>query len=257
MWRSLQRWRGLALVATCLVATVWLAVTNQLVLYIHPRYIIFTVIMAAIALVLVVAGVFARRSHEHDDEDASPSRLPRILSFLGVGIAAVMAIAMVALPPATLSSATADQRDINSSASIGGTSIGTEAQDATSVASAPVAAFAKFTVVDWASLLRQTNSLDFYRGKPVDVVGFITPDKADPDNVFYVSRFVITCCAVDAQPAGVPVYYPDWKSSFAADQWVEAVGGFAANRSTASASAIALLPTTVTAVPQPSEPYLY
>lgn len=251
MWRSLQRWRGVALVAACLVATMWLAATNQLVLYIHPRYIVFTVVMAAIALVLVVAGVLARPGHDDDTELPPPSRLPRVLSIAGVAIAAVMSVAMIVLPPATLSSATADQRDINSSGT------GAEAQDAAAAASRPVAAFAKFTVVDWASLLRQTSSLDFYRGKPVDVVGFITPDRSDPDNVFYVSRFVITCCAVDAQPAGIPVYYPGWKTSFAADQWVEAIGGFAANRSASSPEGIALVPTSVTQVAQPSEPYLY
>ena len=250
LWRSLQRWRGVALVAASLVATIWLALTNQLVLYIHPRYIVFTVIMAGIALVLVVAGVLARHRQDDDDE-TPPARLPRALSFVALAIAAVMAAAMVALPPATLTSATADQRAINS------TSIGAEAQNAAKVASAPVGAFAKFTVVDWASLLRQTNRLDFYKGKPVDVVGFITADKGDPDNVFYVSRFVITCCAVDAQPAGIPVHYPNWKSTFAIDHWVEAVGGFAANSSTTSTQAIALIPTSVKQVEQPSEPYLY
>lgn len=250
LWAAVQRWRGVALVAACMVATIWLALTNQLVLYIHPRYIGFTVIMAGIALVFVVAGVFAR-GRTGDDHQTPPSRLPRALSLVGLAIAAVMAVAMVVLPPTTLSSATADQRDINS------TSIGAEARDAATVASAPVGAFEKFTVVDWASLLRQTNSLDFYRGKPVDVVGFITADKVDPDNVFYVSRFVITCCAVDAQPAGIPVFYPNWKSSFAADQWVEAAGGFAANGSTVSTRAIALIPTSVKQVGQPSEPYLY
>lgn len=237
--------------AASLVATGWLAVTNQLVLYIHPRYIIFTVVMAAIAMVLVVAGALTRRRSDDEEDETSTARLPRVLSVIGVGIAAAMAILMIALPPATLSSATADQRDINSA------SIGTEAQDATAVASSPTAAFAKFTVVDWASLLRQTNNLDFYKGKPVDVVGFITPDQTDPDNVFYVSRFVVTCCAVDAQPAGIPVYYPNWKSQFATDQWVEAVGGFAANESASSSEAIALNPTTITGVAQPSEPYLY
>jgi putative membrane protein len=250
LWSNLQRWRGIALVAAALVATVWLAASNQLVLYIHPRYIVFTVIMAVIALALVVAGLLARRNHR-DDEDAPPARLPRVLSFLGLAIAAVIAITMVALPPATLTSATADQRSINS------TTVGAQAQNADTVASAPAGAFAKFTVVDWASLLRQTNDLAFYSGKPVDVVGFITVDPDDPANVFYVSRFVVTCCAVDAQPVGIPVYYPNWTSAFKAGDWVEATGGFAANRSTASAQGIALEPTKVLAVGQPSEPYLY
>jgi uncharacterized repeat protein (TIGR03943 family) len=249
-WRTLQRWRGLALIAAALVATVWLAVANQLVLYIHPRYIVFTVIMAALAIVFVVAGLFAHR-HEDAGDDAPTGRLPQALSLVGVLVAAALAVAMLALPPATLSSATADQRDINSS------TVGAPAQDASAVASAPVAAFAKFTVVDWASLLRQTSDLSFYKGKPVDVTGFITVDQDDPQNVFYVSRFVITCCAVDAQPAGVPVYYPNWQATFKADAWVEAKGQFTANGSSTSKQPIALDPSAVTPIETPSDPYLY
>jgi uncharacterized repeat protein (TIGR03943 family) len=158
---------------------------------------------------------------------------------------------MVALPATTLTSATADQREINSSTS------GTEAQRVDAVASAPASNFAKFTVVDWASLLRQTSDVSFYTGKPVDVTGFVTADKSDPTNVFYVSRFVITCCAVDARPAGVPVYYPNWADTFKIDSWVVATGSFAANRSSASTQPIALQPTLVKSIAQPSEPYLY
>ncbi|MEO7124166.1 MAG: TIGR03943 family protein, partial [Lacisediminihabitans sp.] len=97
----------------------------------------------------------------------------------------------------------------------------------------------------------------FYAGKSVDVTGFITADKDDPGNIFYVSRFVITCCAVDAQPVGVPVYYPNWKSEFKSDGWVRVVGGFVTNPSKQSQQSIALVPEKVTKVSQPSEPYLY
>ena len=45
-WRSYRRWQGVLLIVAALVATVWLAATNQLILYIHPRYVVFTVIMA-------------------------------------------------------------------------------------------------------------------------------------------------------------------------------------------------------------------
>ncbi len=39
-----------------LVATIWLGLTGQLALYIHPRYFVFTVIMAVIAGVLALAA---------------------------------------------------------------------------------------------------------------------------------------------------------------------------------------------------------
>lgn len=140
------------------VATIVLTLSNQLQLYIHPRYIVFTVAMMLIAVVLLVASVLSRSAGSDDAADAEPSRRSRLVSYVGVGVAAALAISMLALPPATLTSATADQRDINS------TALGSNVQDAAAVASAPVAAFANFTVIDWASLLRQTTDLGFYEG---------------------------------------------------------------------------------------------
>ena len=247
------RWQGIVLCVAALVSTVWLAVTNQLILYIHPRYIVFTVIMTVLGLVLVIAS-FGRspdHEHDHDHEDAAPRGYRRAISVVGTVVTLVMATALVVVPPATLTTATADQRVINS------TQVGSGTKTVNSAASAPAGAFARFTVLDWSSLLRQTTDASFYRDKAANVVGFITKDRDDPQNVFYVSRFVITCCAVDAQPVGVPVFLPNWQNRFAADHWVRVSGSFQTNPSTKSQQSIALVPTSTTKVDQPSEPYLY
>ncbi len=248
MWHNVQRWRGVVLIGVAVVATIWLAFGNQLVLYIHPRYIVFTMIMGVIALVLVVASLVVRTHAEAEEE---PRRAAKVLSMIGLAVAAVIAAAMVVVPPATLTSATASQRDINS------TTLGSETQSVSAAAGASVATFATFTVADWSSLLRQTSDLSFYAGKPVDVVGFITPDKDDPTNMFYVSRFVVTCCAVDAQPVGVPVFLANWQDTYQTDDWVQLTGQFGTNPSTASSQSVALNPDAVAKVDQPSEPYLF
>ena len=248
MWRDVQRWRGVVLIGIAVVATIALAFGNQLVLYIHPRYIVFTMIMAALALAFVVASLIVRT---HAEDEAQPRRGAKILSLVGLGGASTIAIAMVVVPPATLTSATANQRDITS------TTLGAETQSVSAAAEASVASLSKFTVVDWASLLRQTSDLGFYKGKPVDAVGFITPDPDDPTNMFYVSRFVVTCCAVDAQPTGIPVYMANWQATYQTDDWVQVTGEFGTNPSTSSKQSVALDPDAVTKVEQPSEPYLY
>jgi uncharacterized repeat protein (TIGR03943 family) len=246
VWVALQHWRGLVLAAVALVVTLWLALTNQLILYINPRYIVFTVIMAALALVLVVAS-FARRPHSHDEP---PTRMQKVLTVAAGVLTLAIASLMIVVPPATLSSATAIQRDINSP-TVGG-------QNQTAPASsASAAAYARFTVLDWSSLLRQTTDASFYQGKTANVIGFVTPDTDDPSNVFFVSRFVITCCAVDAQPIGVPVYLPDWKQKYSPDSWVRVAGGFTADPSRKSSQQIALIPTRVAIVSKPSQPYLF
>ena len=248
MWRSFRRWHGIVLCVAALVSTVWLAFTNQLILYIHPRYIVFTVFMAALGLVLVVASFASKPDHDHDEP---PRRFGKVLSVAATVLTLVVAVGLVVIPPATLTTATANQRVINS------TGVSSNTKTVESAASAPAGTFAKFTVLDWSSLLRQTSDASFYQNKAADVVGFITKDSDDPQNVFYVSRFVITCCAVDAQPVGVPVYLPNWRNGFAPDEWVRVKGFFDTNPSNKSQQSIALVPTDTTKVEQPSEPYLY
>lgn len=247
-WHSLQRWRGVALVAVVVVATLILAANNQLVLYIHPRYIIFTVVMMVIAAVLIVASILVAG---RGDEEAPPSKLGKFLGVTGVILASVVAIGMVILPPTTLSSATADQREINSSA------LGGETTDLDEIAEGSDATFEAFDALDWASLLRQTTDLEVYADKPVNVIGFVTADQSDPDNVFYVSRFIVTCCAVDAQPVGVPVYLENWKSTLELDEWVQVTGEFDTNRSSSSDQPLAVIPDEILPTEQPSDPYLF
>lgn len=237
---------GLALIAVAVVCTIWLAITGKLTLYIHPRYIVFTVLMAATALVLTV-GAAARLSH------SEPGRRRRIglASMAAVVAAAVVAAGMLLVPPATLTIATADQRELNS------TTFGTEAQSVESAGTRPGAAFARFTVVDWSSLLRQTSDPAFYSGKSVDVIGFITRSDEDPENIFYLSRFIVTCCAVDAQPVGVAVYQPGWGESLTEGDWVQIAGEFVSSPSSSGGPSIVLRPNTTRSVEEPNEPYLF
>lgn len=241
----------MALVALAVVATLWLAISGQLLLYIHPRYLVFTVAMALVAAVLLLASVLRR--HHHDDElvEVPAGRRARLASIAGLVLAAALGVGMVALPPATLTSATAGQRDMNAAA------LDLGQQDAAALAGATTVASESFDIADWASLLRQTSDPGFYADKPLLVSGFIVPDPDDPENVFYVSRFLVTCCAVDAQPLGVPVHQPGWASAYAADDWVEVAGIFTLNPSRSSTQALAVSPASITPIDQPSDPYLF
>lgn len=251
------------LVAVVSIATIWFALGGRLDYYVHPRYLVFTVIMASIALALCTAraamivrssGAGHDHEDEHADEDDDPppaTRRQAVLSGLAVLIAVAVAVGMIVFPPATLSSATALQRDLTGGSTPAGGSSLSSAQSASS------AAFAKFSVLDWSSLLSQTSDVSFYAGKPVAVEGFITPSPTDPANTFYLTRFVITCCAVDAQPVGVPVYLANWRSTYKSDEWLRLAGGFEANRSTTSTDPIALVPSGVKKIDAPSDPYLY
>jgi uncharacterized repeat protein (TIGR03943 family) len=94
--------------------------------------------------------------------------------------------------------------------------------------------------------------------EPVTLVGFVVADPAVPDG-FVVARFVMSCCAADAQALGfvavtdAPMPEPD--------TWVGVVGlpdpamADVAPADRAEPTNIRLLATSVTAVPEPTEPY--
>ncbi|HUS25769.1 MAG TPA: TIGR03943 family protein [Nevskiaceae bacterium] len=242
-----DRWRGVALSIVGSVATIYLGVTKQLQLYIHPRYIIFTAIMAVVGLGIAIASFGL---HMRPDR-AKPTKGQNIFAAGMVGLCVLSAVGLLVIRPATLTTATVAQRSINN----GG--IGLNGQPTNAVPLFEGGDYTHFTVKDWVTLFAQTSDAQFFANKQADIVGFVTPDADDPQNVFYVSRFVITCCAVDARPIGVPVYAPGWQARHEADQWVRVAGGFAANPSPKSQQRIAVRPASITTVAQPKEPYVY
>jgi uncharacterized repeat protein (TIGR03943 family) len=277
----LRRWQGVLLAAIGVVATLWLAATNRLGFYIHPRYFVFTVVMAVIAVVFVV-GAFAvvpllrRRAtdaagpaaddggfhdhdhdgHDHDhvghghdhDTDATAtgpaaSARRRLATVAGVAILVGTGLALLVLPPATLTTATAENRELNAAA------VGPDAAAPDLVGGDT----SSFTVKDWALILRQDpDPADF--PDPIEVTGFVLPSPDDED-VFYVARFTVTCCAVDAQPVGVPVHLPGWQDRFEADDWVTANGRLGGDP--AGGASPVLLPDAVEPTEQPEQPYVF
>ncbi|TFB97783.1 TIGR03943 family protein [Cryobacterium adonitolivorans] len=253
-----ERWRGIGLSLVVVVATLWLGATGQLGLYIHPRYFIFTTVMAGLGLVFVVAS-FAFRTRPADE--SRPAGRPtgdrttagrRALALGGsAALLTFAAVAVLGLPPATLTSATAIQREVNS----GGLDSEAAAEEAADLVG--TGDYDRLSVKEWVSLLAQSEDPALYADKTASITGFVLPDAADPDNVFYVARFVVTCCAVDAQPIGVAVYQPGWQASYDTDDWVQVSGTFMSNPSSRSADSLAVLPTTIEPVDQPSDPYVY
>lgn len=254
--RLLDRWLGVVLSLIGVVATLWLGFTGQLALYIHPRYFVFTIIMALIAAVFALAA-FALvpgglPSHEHvggsGHADAGGRHWRRLSAAGSTLIVAAAVVGLLVLPPSTLSTATVNQRDLNGSTST------LSRDEAIELVGADYTAF---TMKDWVSLLRQGAGEEFLAGKTATVTGFVTPDKSDPDNVFFAARFVLTCCAVDAQPIGLPVYSPGWQDRFDTDSWVTVSGGFQTNPSQLSDEALVMVPDSITPVPEPDSPYVY
>src|SRR5829696_8543359 len=223
------------------VYTLSLYHNQQLTFYIHPRYITFTVALNAISLVACGVGFLvaawrmgktpSKSATAGASPDSSPSSSSSSASSVGwrpsftVLVAGLVLVAAYALPARTLSSGTADQRSANfnsiqaqpSGSGAGSTAGGGASSDTLALFGADTS---RLTVADWALAFNLRSTPASYVGKEVDVVGFVFHSKGTPEDVFYVSRFSVTCCAVDARPLGVPVYSPGWQEEFKEDSWV-------------------------------------
>lgn len=253
--RATGRWTGIALSLVTVIGTLWLAATGNLDLYVHPRYFGFTIVMAvlggavSIAALTFLPGSEAIEEVREAREATAPVRtwhtpLIRVSGRLLVLGAATFAI--LVLPPATLSPAIAGTRELNAGS----------ATDAT-VGAVELAGNdgSTFTVKDWAGLLRQGLPADFFAGKTADVTGFVLPAKSA--DTFYLTRYLITHCAIDAQPLGVPVYWPDWEQQLDPDSWLAIEGAFETNPDSSFQAPIVLVPSRTEQVDEPDDPYVY
>ena len=230
------------------VYTLVLYFNQQLTFYTSPRYVLFTVVFNAVSLAVCGAG-FVLTAWRMGNGGIR-ARVPWRPSFTLV-IAGLVLVAAYALPAHTLSSDTADQRSGNFNSS--------PVQQSSSSSGNTLALFgadtSRLTIADWVSAFNLKTNTSFYEGKKVDVVGFVYHPKSAPQDVFYVSRFRVTCCAVDAQPIGLPVYSPGWQEKFDEDSWVRVVGSFSKTDQDIAEPAL-VTPQSIESTDRPANPYV-
>ena len=237
------------------VGTLWLAATGDLDLYVHPRYFGFTLVMAVLGGVIALAAlIFLPGSEDteevHDAHEATAPAQSWHTPLFRVGgrllVTGAATFAVLVLPPATLSPAIAGTRELNAGSATEST------VDALELAGSDGSAF---TVKDWAALLRQGMPDDFFADKNANLTGFVLDTESD--DTFYLTRYLITHCAIDAQPVGVPVHWPGWRSELDPNGWLAIEGAFESNPSSSLDAPIVLVPSSSDPVKEPDDPYVY
>lgn len=112
------------------------------------------------------------------------------------------------------------------------------------------------TIVDWVRTLNVYPEPDAYTGQGVKVSGFVTHIPGWPDNLFMITRFVITCCAADAYPVGLPVELPPNTPRPKPDSWLEVTGRMT-TQTLNDKRQLVIGDTTLTEIPEPRTPYEY
>ena len=246
----LRNWTGAALTLVGVIATIWLAATGRLTLYVHPRYTLLTVIMAVLTLLVLVliaavGGSSAADEDRDHDHGARVSAFGRLLIWSNGAVLVCAALALLVIPPATLSATARQNRELVTSG---------QALDSTKTRALVGADPATFSVKDWAALLSQGGP-EAVLGKQVDVFGYVL-DRGEED-VFFVARLAVSCCAVDAQPIGVPVYRPGWRNEIEPGAWITIQGTFVKNPNPDSQESVAIGVGSLAKINEPDQPYVF
>jgi uncharacterized repeat protein (TIGR03943 family) len=248
--RVLRNWSGVALALMGVIATIWLAATGRLTLYVHPRYTVLTIMMAMLtllALVLMAAVGGSPAAGEDGDHDhvTRASAFSRLLTWSNGAVLICAALALLIIPPATLSSTARQNRELVTSG---------QALSTTKAAALVGADPSTLSVKDWAALLSQ-GSPEAVLGKQVDLAGYVL-DRGEND-VFFIARLAVSCCAVDAQPIGVPAYRAGWRDEIEPGAWITIKGTFVNNPSPHSQEPVAIGVNSIAKIDEPDQPYVF
>lgn len=111
------------------------------------------------------------------------------------------------------------------------------------------------SLIDWIRTLNVYPEPDAYTGQKVSVEGFVIHLPKVPDTHIGIARFVITCCAADAYPVGLPVKLPSGnRSAYPVDQWFR-IEGEMSTETLADKRQLVINAKSLTEIPAPANPY--
>lgn len=210
------------------ITVIWLWWENKLVLFISAQYAVFAVMMSFIALLLLVIFPFLR---EKEDEHAeNPGRFSAVSTVLSM-------LVLLTLAPSSLSAEFSTSKPVNA----GSTSLTSNDVE--------LDQWKDFTVKEWSAVTDNSSSFDF-TDKTTTLEGYVT--YLNDDN-FYLTRLVVHCCAIDAQPAGLKTHFPGWQDNFKEGDWLSVSGGF---EDISGAGQFVFTPEQIKVIEEPEVPYV-
>lgn len=219
---------------------VWLYFTDQLRLYIHPRYMTLFLVMNGISLVV---GIFLllRRSTRYKYLHLTYKNTLSILPLI------VIIISLIIPNKPILMSQTVDSKTLQT------LSINTKkyASCRTVVRnSQPIA------IEQWRTYVDNCPDVKKYVGEKVDIIAFVyeSENVSGKANTFTVARLVMACCIVDATPVRFDVVSAKQTSELQQDDWVAVKGRLALAE---DGKTVIIAAETVTKIKEPRQPYGY
>ncbi|MEB3255544.1 MAG: TIGR03943 family protein [Synechococcaceae cyanobacterium] len=228
-WRRAALWRALTL---GLWALVLLRSGADGRLDLLLRAIFHPLVSAAGLLLLALAGLqllLALRDGRAAAETIGRGPLRRL------GLTALVALLVLAIPPAPSFADLAGQRPRDETGS-----------EALSFVLPP----AQRSLTDWVRLLRSQPDPALHDGDPVRISGFVLPMPEGPPQL---ARLLVRCCLADATPVGLPVRWPASLPEPQADQWL-ALEGHMLREQSQGAERLVVVAERVRPIPRPARP---
>lgn len=114
------------------------------------------------------------------------------------------------------------------------------------------------SLIGWIRTLNVYPEPDAYAGQPAKVQGFVIHPPGLSEQYIILSRFIITCCAADTYPVGMPLKLPEGqtRSAYPADMWLE-VQGEMMTETLNDERRLVIAAKTLKEIPEPENPYDY
>lgn len=229
----------------------WL--TGELHLLIHKDFFWLVVVTGILLIILgaIKAGQLLLTILQPKSKRRIPVSTEQHISLFppgwSSGLLIIVAIAGLLISPKIFNSQTAIERGVGDSITM--TRAQTQ-QFRTSTKSE------ERSLVDWIRTLNVYPEPDAYAGQKVKVKGFVIHPPELPQEYILISRFVITCCAADAYPVGLPVKLTENRNNLAPDTWLE-IEGMMITETLGGKRQLVIEKSAIKKIPTPTNPYDY
>jgi uncharacterized repeat protein (TIGR03943 family) len=238
--------------------------SGQLKLLIHPNY--FGLVFVTSIILLAIGGIKAWqlfkqwRKNKRYPLDETIKHITLLPAGVSSSLLLITALLGWFIPPTPLTSQIALQRGVSDALFVN-TRIQPQAFRATINPE-------ERSLIDWVRTLNVYPEPDAYAGQKVKVSGFVVHLPELPENYLFLSRFILTCCAVDAYPVGLPVKLTKpYRNLYPPDTWLEIEGEMITDtlavdpqqmkETSTSQRQLVINAQSVQKIPTPAEPYGY
>jgi uncharacterized repeat protein (TIGR03943 family) len=223
----------------------WL--TGKLYLLIHPDF-FWLVVVAGIALLIIgFSKGLQLWKHRHLPQIPSAGHINLFPPGWGSFLLLTTAILGLMITPRVFASQTALDRGVTESTGVSRTQ-----PQAFRATVRPE----ERSLVDWVRTLNVYPEPDAYTGQKAKVQGFVIHQPNVSEEYIFLARFVLSCCAADAYPVGLPVQISGTRQQYPPDTWLE-VEGQMTTQTIAEKRQLTIKANSLKKIPQPKNPYSY